>query len=97
MQPHFIFNFSDLPLKAITYLGIVVMGSALFYLAYVVISRFTNPDVPSGFPTLISAIVLFSGVQLFSLGIVGEYLYRIFLQVKGRPPLSLVKRFGMVG
>ena len=46
--------------------------------------------MPSGFTALIGAIVLFSGVQLLSIGIIGEYVLRIFYQVKKRP-LFVVK------
>ncbi|MEL6132282.1 MAG: glycosyltransferase, partial [Bacteroidota bacterium] len=42
-------------------------------------------EVPEGFTALLLTIVMFSGVQLISLGLIGEYVLRIFFQVKGRP------------
>ena len=57
----------------------------------VLFKKFFGYPLPSGFTALIFAISLFSGVQLISLGILGEYISRIYLQVKNRP-LYLVKK-----
>jgi polyisoprenyl-phosphate glycosyltransferase len=86
-----IFNFSDVPLKLITKLGIVTMGVSLIYLAVVFAKRFFFGTVPEGFTALIAAIVMFSGVQLICLGIIGEYVARTYHQVRGRP-LYIVRR-----
>jgi polyisoprenyl-phosphate glycosyltransferase len=86
-----IFNFSDVPLKLITKLGVITMGVSLIYLAVVFVKRFFFDAVPEGFTALIAAIVLFSGVQLICLGIIGEYVARTYHQVRGRP-LYIVKR-----
>lgn len=80
-----IFNFSEFPIKFITRLGIVTIVTSLIYLFYNIYRKFFIGDVPLGFTALIMAIVLFSGVQLISIGIIGEYVVRIFFQVKNRP------------
>lgn len=80
-----IFNFSEYPIKFITNLGLWTISFALIYLIYNVIRRFLYDDVPQGFPATVFLITLFSGVQLIALGIIGEYVLRIFFQVKGRP------------
>ncbi|MBL7924330.1 MAG: glycosyltransferase family 2 protein [Bacteroidia bacterium] len=80
-----IFNFSEFPIKFITRLGIITILISLVYLAYNIYRKFFIGDVPLGFTALIMAIVLFSGVQLISIGIIGEYVVRIFFQVKNRP------------
>lgn len=80
-----IFNFSYIPLKMITTIGFYTIGISLIYLTYVLLKKVLGYEVPAGFTTLIFAITLFSGVQLISLGIIGEYLARIYLQVKNRP------------
>jgi glycosyltransferase involved in cell wall biosynthesis len=85
-----IFNFSELPIKFITVLGILATAGGLIYFIHTLIRKFFWGDVPSGFTALIGAIVIFSGVQLISIGILGEYIVRIFYQVKQRP-LFLVK------
>lgn len=86
-----IFNFSDVPLKLITKLGIFTILLSMVYLVYVLVMRFVYGAVPEGFTALIGAIVLFSGVQLICLGVIGEYVSRIYDQVRGRP-LFIVKR-----
>lgn len=81
-----IFNFSEAPIKFVTNLGIGTFLIAGFYLATVVFKKFFVHDyVPEGFTALLFVIILFSGVQLIALGIIGEYVLRIFFQVKGRP------------
>ena len=80
-----IFNFSEYPIKFITQLGAGTFGLALIYLIYNIIRRVFFGDVPQGFTALLFVIVLFSGVQLMALGIIGEYVLRVFFQTKGRP------------
>ena len=85
-----IFNFSEFPIKFITVLGMIATFSGIIYFLLTVIRKFFYGDVPSGFTALIGSIVIFSGVQLISIGILGEYILRIFYQVKQRP-LFLIK------
>lgn len=85
-----IFNFSEIPIKFITNLGIVTMVLALPYAIYTLIKRFVFGDVGEGFTAILMVIIMFSAVQLISLGVIGEYVLRIFFQVKGRP-LFVVK------
>jgi dolichol-phosphate mannosyltransferase len=80
-----IFNFSNKPLKLITHIGLYTILVSVVYLTGVLIKKLMGYDVPSGFISLVAVITLFSGVQLISLGIIGEYLARIYLQVKNRP------------
>lgn len=86
-----IFNFSYLPLRIITRLGFYSILIALLYLSYVVGIKLLGYEVPTGFTTLIFAIILFSGVQLICLGIIGEYVARIYMQIKERP-LFIIER-----
>ena len=85
-----IFNFSEFPIRLIGIVGFLSIFIALFYLAVTVYKKMVFGTVPEGFTALIFAIVLFSGVQLLSLGIIGEYILRIFFQVKQRP-LYIIK------
>lgn len=86
-----IFNFSEFPVKLITNLGFFSISVSLLYLVYNIIKKYVYHAVPEGFTALLFTIILFSGVQLISLGIIGEYVLRIFFQVKGRP-LYIVKK-----
>jgi dolichol-phosphate mannosyltransferase len=86
-----IFNFSEFPIRLITKLGLATIIISLVYLGDVLYKKlFTDQVVPVGFTAILMAIILFSGVQLISIGIIGEYVLRIFFQVKNRP-LFIVK------
>jgi glycosyltransferase involved in cell wall biosynthesis len=85
-------SFTVAPLKIATYLGLVSAVCALLFGAQIVIRTliFGNP-VP-GYPSVMAVVLFFSGVQLMTLGVIGEYLGRVFNEVKGRP-LYLVERY----
>ena len=85
-----IFNFSEFPIKFITSLGLFSICVSLLYFIQTIYKKFAYDNVPEGFTALLFAVILFGGVQLVSLGIIGEYVLRIFFQVKGRP-LYIVK------
>ncbi|RYY70744.1 MAG: glycosyltransferase [Chitinophagaceae bacterium] len=85
-----LFNFSEVPIRFIGMIGFISIVISLAYLGVTVYKKLMFGTVPEGFTALIFAIVLFSGVQLLSLGIIGEYILRIFFQVKQRP-LYIVK------
>lgn len=85
-----IFNFSEIPIKFITKLGVFSVVVSLMYFVVTLIRKFFYIDVPVGFTGLLFVIILFGGVQLISLGIIGEYIVRIFFQVKNRP-LFIIK------
>ncbi|MCS6853845.1 MAG: glycosyltransferase family 2 protein [Elioraea sp.] len=84
-------SFTVAPLKVATYLGLVCATGALLYGAFMVVRTllFGNP-VP-GYPSLITVVLFLGGVQLVTLGIIGEYLGRVFNETKGRP-LYFVER-----
>lgn len=87
-----IFNFSSFPIKFITRMGVFAIILSLVYIAAILAYKFIfRGQVPTGFPTLIMAIVLFSGVQLISLGVIGEYVLRIYQQVQDRPMFIIDK------
>jgi glycosyltransferase involved in cell wall biosynthesis len=77
--------FGTLPLRVWSYIGGIVSALALLYGIYIVFKTILfGADVP-GFPSTIAAIMFSSGVQLIGLGIIGEYIGRVFSEVKGRP------------
>ncbi len=85
-----VFNFSEFPIRFIGYIGLFSVLLSMLYLAITLYKKFVHGTVPEGFTALIFAIVLFSGVQLLSIAVIGEYVLRIFFQVKQRP-LFIVK------
>ncbi|WP_037326208.1 glycosyltransferase family 2 protein [Runella zeae] len=85
-----IFNFSEFPIKFMSWAGGTAICIALIYFITVVIKKLFFEDIIEGFTALLFVIILFSGVQLIALGIIGEYVLRIFFQSKNRP-LYIVK------
>jgi undecaprenyl-phosphate 4-deoxy-4-formamido-L-arabinose transferase len=78
-------GFSTLPLEIASLLGFLFMFFGVGVLGYVVIRYFLNGGSVPGFPFLASIISIFSGVQLFSLGVMGEYLARMHFRLMGIP------------
>ena len=78
--------FTTAPLRISTILGFVVSLAAIMYLIYVLIKTIVWGDDVQGFPTLLCVILFMGGVQLIALGIIGEYIGRIFNETKMRPP-----------
>jgi undecaprenyl-phosphate 4-deoxy-4-formamido-L-arabinose transferase len=78
-------NFSILPLRFATLLGFVFAGLGFLLGISAVIERFTNPNLPQGYTFLFVFIAVISGVQLISVGILGEYIGRFFLGQSKRP------------
>lgn len=80
-----LFAFSVMPLRAATALGVLAILSSLCFALYSIYVRFTGGESPRGFTALIVALVFLSGVQLFFLGLIGEYVGRAYEEAKGRP------------
>lgn len=87
-------SFTTLPLRVWSLLGLLLsltaFASALFYLVQTLIF---GADVP-GFPSLIISVMTFAGVQLISLGVLGEYLGRVYEEVKARPLFIVAEEIG---
>jgi Na+/H+ antiporter NhaC len=78
-------SFSNLPLRVWSGLGAVIALGAFAYGVWVVIEHFVEGHPVPGYATLVAALMFFSGVQLLSIGILGEYIGRVFDEVKQRP------------
>ncbi len=85
-----IVSFSTAPLKLASYVGMLTAFMAIGYSLVVVIKTLMFGEVVQGFPTLIVVILFLGGLQLMGLGVIGEYLARMFIEVKQRP-LYLLK------
>ena len=87
-------SFSTMPLKVWTVIGVCVSVVALFAALYFVIeTAIRGVDVP-GYASLIVSVMFFAGIQLLSLGVLGEYIGRIFAEVKKRPLYIVAETFG---
>lgn len=85
-------SFSIAPLKISMYSGLVVAVSSLIYAFIIVWKTLMYGDTVRGYPSLMVVVLFLGGVQLISVGVLGEYVGRIFNEVKVRP-LYLVERF----
>lgn len=93
---HGLFSFSTVPLIAWTFIGFSVAIAALFGGAWIVVKTLLfGIDVP-GFASLLTAVLFMGGVQLMSIGILGQYLGRVYNETKGRPVYIVRKRYGAV-
>ncbi len=77
--------FSNVPLRLWTVVGGIVSLTSIAYALYIVIETLLFGNDTSGWPTIVVAITFLGGVQLLSIGILGEYIGRIFTEVKQRP------------
>ena len=85
-------SFSTFPLRLSSILGFVTALAGFLYIIFLVLKTVIFGEVVRGYPTLLSIIIFLGGIQLLSLGVIGEYLGRIFNEVKNRP-LYLVEKY----
>jgi glycosyltransferase involved in cell wall biosynthesis len=85
-------SFTVMPLKIATYLGLLVALLSTIYGAQVVVKTLIFGNAVAGYPSLMTVILFLGGVQLMTLGVIGEYLGRIFNETKHRP-LYLVEQY----
>ena len=84
-------GYSALPLRLATSIGFVTIGFGLLLLAYVVGRPILSGESVPGFPLLASSIIIFSGVQIFLLGILGEYIGRMHFRVMNKPTYMIAE------
>ena len=87
-------SFSFLPLKVWSYVGLIISLISLIYASFLVIRTIISEiDVP-GYASIMVAILFLGGIQLITLGIIGEYLSRVYEEVKGRPLYLVRESYG---
>jgi len=82
-------GFSTFPLQVASIIGFVFTFFGVGVLSYVIIRYLMYGSTVAGFPFLASVIAIFSGAQLFALGIIGEYLARMHFRSMDRPPYAV--------
>ncbi len=86
-----IYNFSEFPIKFVTSLGGFAIVSSVIYLISVIVKKLFFDQVIEGFTALLFVMILFGGIQLMAIGVLGEYILRIFFQSKNRPNFIIEK------
>lgn len=90
-------SFSTLPLRSWTYIGLLIAASAFIYGIFIVARTLIfGVDVP-GYASLLSVVLFLGGIQLIGLGVVGEYIGRIYDEAKGRPIYLIRRRYQELG
>lgn len=84
-------NFSIMPLRVAIVVGLTFAFLGLLFGVYTIIERFFDPNYPIGFAGMFVSISIFSGIQLVMLGMVGEYIGRIFLSLNKKPQYTIRK------
>ncbi len=85
-------NFSILPLRLASYAGLVTSVIGVVLAAYFIVDRLAHPEIPAGWASVIVSLFIIGGMQLFALGMIGEYLGRLFLKDNGRPQYVIRER-----
>ncbi len=85
-------NFSILPLRLAACAGLISSLVGLAMAVWFVVERIFNPAVPAGWASVIVSLFIIGGIQLFALGMIGEYLGRLFLKENGRPQFVVRER-----
>ena len=85
-------GFSTTPLRIVSALGMVLSAIAFAYGVEVVFDKLVLNETIPGWPTVVVSIMFFAGIQLISIGVLGEYLARIFEEVKARPLYIVAER-----
>ncbi len=78
------FSFSNLPLTLVTFFGFFCFGISVLGIVGVILVRLFTTDYPTGFASVAVLVVFIGGIQLLSIGIIGEYIHRIFEETKKR-------------
>jgi undecaprenyl-phosphate 4-deoxy-4-formamido-L-arabinose transferase len=86
-------NFSILPLRAATWVGFAFAALGFLSGAEMILEKILNPDLPVGYAFLVFLVTVFAGAQLIAIGMVGEYLGRIFVYQNKTPQYSIRKTF----
>jgi len=85
-------SFTTIPLRFVTLFGLLVSFVSFIYIIIVIIQTVASPAHTAGLPTVLCAVLFLGGVQMVALGIIGEYVGRIFTETKNRP-LYLVEEY----
>ncbi len=80
-----IFSYSLFPIRVASYVGLTVGGLSVVFGIFLIIRRIFNADIPAGWTSTLVLLAFLFGINFFFLGIIGEYLGRIYLESKGRP------------
>ena len=86
-----LFNFTLIPVRFLTIMGLVMIFFSAIYILVIILEKIYNPSIPQGFATIVILLVFFFGLNLFFLGVLGEYIGKILKTVNKKPQYSISK------
>ena len=91
-----IFSFSTIPLTFLLFLGIIVFITSIIGIIYVLFNKIIyGTNYPMGIPTLTVLLLFIGGLNIMAIGILGEYIGRIYEEVKGRPHFIISESYNV--
>ena len=87
-------SFSNKPLSLVLYIGVFALLISIFLIVYALFQLILG-NVVSGWTSILTAVVFFGGLQTIAIGVIGEYIGKIYYQVKGRPRYIIEKVNGL--
>lgn len=88
-------SFSVKPLRISSVFGLFFSITGFVYLLIIIISKIINPGVPAGWTSIMAAIIFFGGIQLLSIGLLGEYIGRVFLSINKKPQYVIKEKYSI--
>jgi polyisoprenyl-phosphate glycosyltransferase len=88
-------SFSVVPLYASFYMGLIVVFFSFLYAFIVLIEKVMHPDIPIGWTSIIISVTILSGIQLISIGLLGIYISKIYIESKNRPRYIIAESKGI--
>ncbi len=88
-------NFSVQPLRISSIFGLFLSMTGFIYLLIIIIRKIINPGIPAGWTSIMAAIIFFGGIQLLSIGLLGEYIGRMFLSINKKPQYVIKEKYNI--
>jgi len=88
-------NFSVQPLRISSIFGLFLSMTGFIYLLIVIVKKIMNPGISAGWTSIMAAIIFFGGIQLLSIGLLGEYIGRLFLSINKKPQYVIKEKYSI--
>jgi len=88
-------SFSVKPLRISSVFGLFFSITGFVYLLIIIIRKIINPGIPAGWTSIMAAIIFFGGIQLLSIGLLGEYIGRVFLSINKKPQYVIKEKYSI--
>ncbi len=90
-------SFSVKPLRISSIFGLFLSITGFIYLLIIIIRKIINPGIPAGWTSIMAVIIFFGGIQLLSIGLLGEYIGRVFLSINKKPQYVIKEKYNFKG